>query len=50
MPGVAQRLDLVGDELRLVVLLVPGVADDLLAVADGGDQSFLSLAVEVVAR
>ena len=43
-----QRLDLVGDELRLVVLRVAGEADDLLAVAAVAPQ-LLVLAVEVVA-
>jgi hypothetical protein len=33
-PGLVQRRDLVGDELRLVVLAVPGEAGDLLALAD----------------
>ena len=46
--AAAQRLDLVGDELRLVVLRVAGEADDLLARADVGPQ-LLVFAVEVVA-
>ena len=45
--GAVQRLDLVGDELRLVVRGVAGVADDLLAVAVGRPE-LLVLAVEVV--
>ena len=48
MPAAAQRLDLVGDELRLVVLRVAGEADDLLAGADVRPQ-LLVFAVEVVA-
>ncbi len=48
MPAAAQRLDLVGDELRLVVLRVAGEADDLLARADIRPQ-LLVFAVEVVA-
>ena len=46
-PRAVQFGDLVRDELRFVVLAVPGEADDLVAVADGREQ-FLVFAVEVV--
>ena len=44
---LVQRRDLVGDELRLVVLAVSGEADDFLAVPNGREE-LLVLAVEVV--
>ncbi|MBG9885474.1 hypothetical protein ABE10_02500, partial [Bacillus toyonensis] len=46
--GAVERLDLVGHELRLVVLRVPGEADDPLPRAAIAPQ-LLVLAVEVVA-
>ena len=38
MSSVGQRVDLVGDELSLVALVVADVADDLLPVALRGPQ------------
>src|SRR5690606_26990828 len=45
--ALVKGTDLIRYELRLIVLAVPREADDLLAIADGGEQ-LLVLAVEVV--